>query len=99
MCGKDSHENKILCKECFDKLQTHYGQVCLNCKTYEFIAWTPENVAVLAKKMGMDYDILIDTNMIVILPFKYCPKCEPKVEPFLNGDIPIGVGDADNGGE
>jgi hypothetical protein len=97
MCGKVAHEDEGLCKDCFDMLQTHYGQICLKCKHYDFIEWTPANVAVLAKKLGIDYDMLIGTNMIVILPFKGCPKCMPKDEPWLNGDLPIGFDNGEHG--
>jgi hypothetical protein len=90
MCGKESFEDEGLCKECFDKLQTHYGEKCLVCGNYTFIEWTPENVAVLAKKIGIDYDMLFGTSMIIILPFRGCPSCVKSIEPLTNGDLPTG---------
>jgi hypothetical protein len=90
MCGKSAHEDEGLCKECFDKLQTHYGQKCLKCTHHDFVEWTPANVLLLAKMIGVDYDMLIGTSMIIIIPFKGCPQCSPTVEPWCNGDMPTG---------
>jgi len=81
VCGKPALEKEHLCQPCFDKLQTHYAEICLNCKNYTFIEWTEQHVQVLAKKLEamcgepIPFDMLFNTARIIILPFKVCPKC------------------------
>lgn len=80
MCGDPSIQKEgqgLLCQKCIDLLQDHYGQVCLKCGNHDFIKWIPENVAVLANKLKIDVDILATTSLIIIIPFKECPKCAP----------------------
>ncbi len=64
-----------LCPDCFEKLQSHYAQKCLNCGNYNFITWNLDNVKKLAKDICMDFEELWTTDKIVIIPFSQCPKC------------------------
>jgi len=73
VCGNKC--DGLLCPECTKKLQTTYGQVCLNCGNHNFLDWTAANVWDLCKKMGWDFDVIWQTNQMIIIPFKVCPKC------------------------
>lgn len=73
VCGAPAKD--LLCSRCFDMLQHAYAQVCLNCGNYNFIEWNVENVEKLCKMMKWDFDVIYDTDRIIIIPFKQCPKC------------------------
>lgn len=68
-------ENLQLCRECLEKLQTHYAQLCKKCGKYSFIEWTEENIKELAGELGMPFEVLFETEQILIVPFKECDEC------------------------
>lgn len=82
VCGQPVLKEEHLCQLCFDKLQTHYAQVCLYCKSYTFVEWTPENVEGLARKLQIPYNILYETSLIVIIPYRVCSKCDTNKEGY-----------------
>lgn len=83
MCRKEltpEWDKELLCEDCFTKLQDSYGQVCLGCGKHEFIDWTPENVYELGLRLGVPFDLLWTSTMIIIIPFLVCPDCGKEKE-------------------
>ncbi len=69
-------EHDQLCRSCLEKLQTHYAQLCKKCGRCSFIEWTEENIKELAGQLGMPFEVLFETEQIVIIPFKECVECK-----------------------